>query len=161
MTEEIEIITPKDIQSNEIRLFQKKVEVESMSLELENVLKNKEAMNKFLLAWWHSIPSDCTREPKSMRFDRKKLDRINYSLLNKDGIVYGIGCTDIKELEHYLKRANDFLEHQAEIKSFDENADTYDEECDKKLEENKLEQIKAEKELLDLNAVYEEGETHD
>jgi len=142
---EVSIMTPEDKREETKVVY---------SEQLKELLNNNSNLEKLVLAHWLSIPSDNKTCPRKIKIYRTQKDRVNYWLVNRNNLEYGIGSAFFKDLERYLERANEYFKDQEEIKEFDANADNMDDESEFCLQQSKEAQLDAQTELLELNEEY-------
>jgi hypothetical protein len=82
-----------------------------MNEKMKSIVVNRQLLEKFMLAWYVSIPSDNPVTPKKIFIRKINGDDIYYSKINTKDIMYGIGRTTINELNTYfeqIKSASEF-----------------------------------------------------
>lgn len=87
-----------------------------MNEKLIKIFNNKALLEKFLLAWYLSIPGDNTFIPYKLVINKiDEFDNICYSKINASNVVYGVGTTSIKELERYYNNIESMLNAEQEV----------------------------------------------
>jgi len=87
-----------------------------MEDKLQEIFDNKPLLEKFMLAWYLSVPSDNSTAPyKIVIRDIDKFGIIHYNKLNSKNVVTGLGLTTAKELMRYYKSIDSILDAEAEI----------------------------------------------
>ena len=63
-----------------------------------------EALEKMLMAYWLSIPSDNDSIPIKIQLIRISTNSYKYDKLNRDNVVYGRGSIRKKSIETYIDK---------------------------------------------------------
>jgi len=87
-----------------------------MDKQLQNIFDDKPLLEKFMLAWHLSTPSDAPTAPHKIKISRiDDKGELHYEKLNSKGVMYGMGTTSFQELERYYKSIESMLDAEKEI----------------------------------------------
>jgi len=101
-----------------------------MNEQLQEIFNDKPLLEKFMLAWYLSIPSDSPTTPHKivMKYIGIKND-IHFEKINTKGVMYGISSTTIGELERYYASIESMLSDENKMREYiEEDEDNKDKE---------------------------------
>jgi len=72
-------------------------------MKLDTIMKNKEAFEKLMLAYWISVPTDADRAPDKIVVTKVDKGKVWYNKISRKR-VYGFGATTTDELTKYIEK---------------------------------------------------------
>ena len=85
------------------------------NLTIEKLEKNTKALEKMLMAYWLSIPSDNDSIPIKIQLIRISTNSYKYDKLNRENVVYGRGSIRKKSIETYIDKVKYMNEQNEEL----------------------------------------------
>jgi hypothetical protein len=83
-------------------------------MDITKIRNDKKMFEKVLLAYWYSIPCDNTTLPDKIDIVRDNGTFFNINLI-KNGVVFGAGSMQKKEIDKYLEKLEEIKEHELDI----------------------------------------------
>lgn len=84
-------------------------------MTIEKIEKSPKALNKMVMAYWLSVPSDTDATPEEIRVTNINSSRYLYDKINRNGDVYGRGSISKKSIITYIDKVNYLNEQNEEL----------------------------------------------
>jgi len=83
-------------------------------MNIKKIKEDKSILEKIMLAYWISIPSDSQFVPDTMKITQDHMDYYNVDLI-KDSKRYGMAIIHKDEIDKYLEQVKLLKEHEIDI----------------------------------------------
>jgi hypothetical protein len=76
------------------------------NLNYDEIKKDKQLLEKLVLAYWYSIPHDTKTPPETLEIDKDNFETYNVKYI-RNGITYGYGCILKVNIDRYVQDLNE------------------------------------------------------